>query len=93
MMRKIHAVNIRNFDLTISRDELLPLAPALVDTLREFVGYGLCRQNNAVERRMLSEKFAQLAHDAMRQFPALKLNHAAAVTYLTEDASTAEDNQ
>jgi len=69
-----------NFDLTIQKDELEKLTPALVDTLREFVTYGLCRQNNTFERKILAEHFAVLAANAMKQFPNLKLNHVGAKT-------------
>jgi hypothetical protein len=80
----------KDFDLTISERELAALAPALVDTLREFVTYGLCRQANTVERKMLSEKFADLAHGAMQQFPTLKLNHCGAKT-IVEPAERQHD--
>lgn len=69
-----------NFDLTISAGELEKIGPALVDTLREFVTYGLCRQNNTFERKILAEHFAELAGNAMKQFPTLKLNHVGAKT-------------
>ena len=70
----------KDFDLTISADELHGIAPALVDMLREFVTYGLCRQSNTHERKSLAEKFAALSHDALKQFPDLKLNHVGAKT-------------
>lgn len=39
----------------------------LLVALREFVSYGMCRQANAAERKMLSERFAELAkkHDPL----------------------------
>jgi hypothetical protein len=73
----------KDFDLTISREQLAELAPELLDTLREFVGYGLCRQNNKWERQSLAEKFADLAQQALKQYPSLKLNHCGAKTIVT----------
>jgi hypothetical protein len=64
-----------DFNLTISQDEVLRLAPAIIDTLRELVGYGLCRQANTYERKSLAEKYAQLALKALDDFPDLKLNY------------------
>jgi hypothetical protein len=75
----------KDFDLVISRDELNALAPKLLEVLRDFVGYGLCRQNNAYERKALAERFAALAKDAMKKFPGLKLNHMGAETFIAED--------
>lgn len=64
-----------DWDCTLTRDELLALAPAMADMLREFTGYGLCRQANTAERKSLAEKYARLAHEALTQFPTLKLNY------------------
>lgn len=74
---------ITDFDLTITRAALNELAPALVDTLREFVSYGTCKQGNTHERKALAERFAKLAYEAIRQFPDLKLNHVGARTVVT----------
>ena len=73
-----------NFDLFISEKKLSELAPQILDTLREFVGSGLCRQSNTVERKMLAARFEQLALAAMDKFPELKLNHAGAKTFVTD---------
>lgn len=73
-----------DFDLVIDRARLNELAPALLASLREFVGYGLCRQGNTFERKSLAEKYAALAHDALKQFPDLKLNHCGAKTVVTD---------
>ena len=72
------------FDLTIDREELNRIAPALLDTLREFVQYGMCRQGNASERKSLAEKVGQLSAKAMRDYPTLKLNHAFAKTIVVD---------
>jgi hypothetical protein len=76
---------ISSFNLIISRAELAALAPELVDTLRELVGYGLCRQANTAERKSLAARYAKLAHDALKKFPQLKLNHANARTIIRGD--------
>lgn len=73
-----------NFDLTISRQRLNEIAPALLDELREYVTWGLCRQGNAAERRALAEKFAELADGTLKRFPDLKLNHVSAKTTVVE---------
>lgn len=78
-----------DFDLTITREELNALAPALLETVREFVGYGLCRQANAVERKSLAEHYAKIAHDTLRQFPTLKLNHMGAKTIIVDAVAPA----
>lgn len=72
----------KTFDCTITRDELHAIAPALVDCLRELVNFGLCRQANTAERKMLAEKYARLSHEALTQFPMLKLNHCGAKTII-----------
>lgn len=36
-------------------------AAEMVKALNEFVSYGHCRQGNAAERKMLAERFAELA--------------------------------
>lgn len=73
-----------DFDLTISRQRLNEIAPALLDELREYVIYGGCRQGNAAERRALAEKFAELANGTLKRFPDLKLNHVGAKTTVVE---------
>ena len=73
-----------DFNLTISRQRLNEIAPALLDELREYVTYGLCRQNNAAERRALAEKFADLADGTLKKFPDLKLCHVGAKTTVVE---------
>lgn len=45
----------------VTRPDVRDAAPDLVAALREFVGYGYCRQNNARERAMLARRFARLA--------------------------------
>jgi len=81
-----------DFDLTISRQRLNEIAPALLDELREYVIYGLCRQDNAAERRALAEKFAELAEDTLKKFPDLKLSHVGAKTLVEEgDADATQD--
>jgi len=73
-----------DFNLTITRQRLNEIAPALLDELREYVIYGLCRQGNAAERRALAEKFADLANDTLKKFPDLKLTHVGATTTVVE---------
>ena len=73
-----------NFDLTISRQRLNEIAPALLDELREYVTWGLCRQGNAAERRALAEKFAELADGTLKKFHDLKLSHVGAKTTVVE---------
>lgn len=81
-----------DFDLNISRQRLNEIAPALLDELREYVAYGLCRQGNAAERRALAEKFAALAEDTLQKFPDLKLHHMRAKTTVEEgDADATQD--
>jgi hypothetical protein len=72
-----------DFDLEISHEELCELAPALLVLFREFVGYGMCRQANAFERKSLAEQFRSLAIKAQREFPSLKLNHGGAKVVVT----------
>lgn len=72
-----------DFDLTLTQAELQRDAPAILDTLRRFVVIGLCRQNNAAERKLLAERFAELSVDALKKFPHLKLNHANAKTIVS----------
>lgn len=73
-----------DFDLTISESALAALAPELLEALRDFVGYGLCRMNNRFERDASAKHFAQMAREALRKFPSLKLQHASAKTIVTE---------
>ena len=72
-----------SFDLTIPEAEILLIGDKLIDTLREFVTYGLCRQNNRFERESLAEKFRELAGQALKDFPHLKLSHVGAKTIVT----------
>lgn len=78
---------VSTHNLITSREELAELAPALVDMLREFVCFGTCQQANAYERKSLAEKFAELAHEALEQFPQLKLNHVGAKTIIRDVTS------
>ena len=70
----------KDFDLTITEQELAALAPQLLSALREFVDYGLCRHANNAERKSMAEKFDRLATDTLKTFPGLKLNHCGAKT-------------
>ena len=49
----------------LSRDDVQRAAEAsaseLLAALREFVTYGMCRQANTAERKMLAEHYARLA--------------------------------
>jgi hypothetical protein len=74
----------KDFNLTITRDELIEIAPALLDAVREFVTYGLCRHANTWERKIMAEKFESLAHETLLQFPQLKLDHVGAKTIITD---------
>lgn len=74
----------KDFDLTITWDDLCRIAPQLLATVKGFVGYGLCRQANTWERKSLAEKFASLAQEALKQFPQLKLNHMNAKTTIVD---------
>jgi hypothetical protein len=77
---------VTDFDLEISRHELCRLAPELLILFREFVNYGMCRQENAVERKSLAEKFRSLSVEAHKQFPSLKLRHSGAKVVITEES-------
>jgi hypothetical protein len=78
-------VHPNDFDATISRAELHQIAPDLLACLREIVGHGLCRQNNAAERRMLAEDYRRLAQKAVKRFPGLKFDHMGAETIINGD--------
>lgn len=75
----------QDFDARLSNADIAEVAIPAIDMLREFVTYGLCRQNNTAERKMLAERFAQLAGEALKRFPSLKLNHVGAKTILATD--------
>jgi hypothetical protein len=68
------------WDVTLTQAEAVALAPVVIDLLREFTAYGLCRQKNAFERKAMAEKFAELAREALRKFPQLDLNKMGAET-------------
>ncbi len=72
------------FNPTISRQQLSELAPDLLNTLRTLVEYGQCRQNNRFERESLAKKYRDLAQQAVKKYPALKLNHMGAKTIIIE---------
>lgn len=72
------------FNLTMARTELNRIAPELLDELREYVTYGLCRQGNAAERKSLAEQFRRMANATLKRFPDLKLTHVGAKTRLED---------
>ena len=74
----------KSFDLIISRQDLERLAPDVLDSLREFVQYGLCRMNNQHERNASARHFAEMANATLKRFPQLKLNHCGAKTIVTD---------
>lgn len=68
------------WDITITRAEAEAMLPALIETVRDFTQYGLCRQANTAERKMLAEHYASLAHKALKDFPTLRLEKSGADT-------------
>jgi hypothetical protein len=73
-----------DYDLTIAKGDLEPRMAAVVDMLREFVTYGLCRQANTAERKSLAEHYRRMANQALEDFPDLKLNHCTCKTIITD---------
>ncbi len=83
--------NLTDFDLILSRDEITDQTIVrLINMLREFTSYGLCRQANTAERKALAERFEKMAHESMKTFPTLKLNHVGAKTVIADIAELAQ---